>query len=209
MKKRTLFFVVLFFALVVVVGNFFFHSSSSFPSLPGFIATPTPVKTPPLDVRKLNYDKVFSDQTLAGQIAKDVQNPTDFKKQGDLLVISYPSSVDQRTNAIYEKDNTVQYVALEVTTDNTSLNDYRSTHPTSQSFQLYDPVTASAGFSWYIFPRDGIAFLANGDYGYAIRTLYFQSTTKEDFLNTTAKIFNMVSTDPYNENVQEPFTQTP
>src|SRR5579859_4121857 len=83
MKRKLLIFSVFGLAIVYVVANFLFGSSSSLPSLPGVVATPTPVKTPPLDVHKLHYDKVFTDQALAGQISKDAQSPTDFKKQGD------------------------------------------------------------------------------------------------------------------------------
>ena len=206
---KKIFFIVLVLAVGVVVLNFFFRKPAPKQFPPGAVATPTPVAVGPIDLKKMDYSTVFPDPATAQKVSSSLQNPIDYQKQGGLTVISFPSDVKDRNNKLYEENNTAVYVSQEVTTDNTALNDFTSSHPNSQSFQLYDANSTGAGFTWHIFPNDGVAFLANGAYGYAIQVIYFPKTTQTQFTQTTAKVFNMLSQNPFNDTSPEPFTQSP
>jgi len=111
-----------------------------------------------------------------------LNSPIVASKEGGLMALSYSTDIKDRNNVVLEKDNKAQFLTEQVTQNNTLLSSYISSHPSSSSFELFDFVTSGSGFSWTIFPEDGIAFLANKDFGYAIKILYFPSTTKEHFI---------------------------
>lgn len=208
-KYITLIISIFFLLLAVALGSLFFNSAQNNQLFPEAAPTPTPILSVPIDATNINYAHVFPNENTAKQITSTLQGPTDFKKQGDLTAITFPTGVKDRNNVVYEKNGIAQYVVQEITTDNTDLTDFKNLFPDSESFHMYDVNTAGVGFSWFIFPTEGVAFLANENYGgYVIRTIYFAKTTKDNFMQNAAKIFNMLSSDPY-ANQQETFGEQP
>ena len=204
MKKWIVIIFLILFGTIILGASLLLNREGTNITLPGALATPTPVENAPINIKDINYENVFPDPTMQKQITSSFQSPIDFKKQNNLTVISFPTSIDGRNNNVYEENNIAKYVSQEIIDDNTSLNDFIALHPNSQKFTLYDANTASAGFTWTVFPEEGIAFLANTNYGYAIRVIYFSKTTKGDFLQTEAKTFNMLEQNPYTDTQQEP-----
>lgn len=174
-----------------------------------FGPTPTPVRAPAVHFGSINYGKIFHDPQAAQAILDTLQTASGSSQKDDYTVVSFTTDADQRQNQVYEKDNAAQYIVQERTVDNSDLQAFLNTHPNAQGFQMFETESAGSGFSWYIYPLEGVAFLANKDSGgYAIRVLYFPKTTKETFLKTAAKTFDLLTTDPNSEDVQENFPES-
>jgi len=206
--KKALLFTLIFLVVLTITANVIFRGKQP-SSLPSFAPTPTPVGPPHVDFGKINYSKVFPDQLSAQEVLDTLRVASESSHIGDYTVVPFQTDVDQRQSLVYEKNNTAQYVVQEKTSDNTDLTVFLASHPGSQNFQMFDSVHAGSGFSWYIFPQDGVAFLANKDFGYAIKILYFPKTSKENFIKTAAKTFGLLETDPDSEDVQENFEVSP
>lgn len=195
--KKVIVFTISSFILIVLILGFFFRSQKT-TSNPQILPTPTPVGGPSVQFNKIDYHAVFPDPTIAQSVEKTLQNPIGSTQAADMTIVSYPTDVSGRPNMVYEKNNVAQYVLQERTTDNADLNTFVTAHPNSQSFTLYDFLTAGVGFYWYVFPQDGMAFLANKDFGYAMRILYFPPTSQSSFTQTIGKQLNLQTTDPEN-----------
>ncbi|HYK08408.1 MAG TPA: hypothetical protein VEW42_02830 [Candidatus Eisenbacteria bacterium] len=206
--KKVFVLTLIFLVILTITMSVVFRGNQPV-SLPNALPTPTPVGPPHVDFSKINYSKVFPDQQAAQEVLSTLQVASESSQIDDYTVVPFQTDIDQRQNLVYEKNNTAQYVVQEKTSDNTDLMVFLASHPGSQSFQMFDSIHAGSGFSWYIFPQDGVGFLANKDFGYALKVLYFPKTTKENFIQTAAKTFQLLQDDPNSENVQESFPENP
>lgn len=175
------------------------------PPVQQVVPTPTPVAAPFVQFNKIDYSQVFQDLTIAKGIAQTLQNPIASTQEAGLTVVSFPTDVDKRVNKVYTDGVTAKYVFQEITTDNTDYTTFLTTRPTSSGFEMFDTIHAGSGFTWQVFPQDGIAFLTNKSSGYAINILYFPPTSKETFLQEISGKFQLLQTDPESGVPQETF----
>lgn len=202
MKKIALF--IFLFLVVLFVFTIFLFRSPSNTSLRQPLPTPTPVSGPSVIFNKINYRGIFPDPIVAKSVEDTLQNPLYASPEGELTAVSFPSDTQGRNNKVYEENNKAEFVVQEITKTNTALSDFISSHPNSQGLTLYDYLTTGTGFNWYVYPGEGIAYLANKDYGYAMRILYFPQMSQDEFLRTGAKVLNLQTTDPDNQNDAPP-----
>lgn len=192
-------------SLLVIFLSLFFRPAN--PPLPTGSPTPTPVGNPAAQFNAIDYSKIFTDSSIEQQVKNVLKNPVGSEVQDNTIIVSFPTDIATRPNLVYEKSGVAMYIVQEITGDNTYLTDFQKTHASSKSFTLFDASSSSAGFSWIVYPQDGVAYLANSDSGYAIRVLYFSPTTKGDFIRADASFFQMSPTDPNSKDAPESFAQ--
>lgn len=209
MKKLVL---VLVGVLIVVMIGVIILSLMQAPlrQPPAVVPTPTPVANPSAQFNTIDYSKIFRDPSIEKQVRDVLQNPTGSEEQGGYTLVSFPTDVSGRPNIVYEKNNTASYITQEITIDNNLLAMFVASHPNSQSVELFDSGSGGVGFTWSVFPEDGVAYLANKDSGnYTIRVLYFPPTTKGNFISNVAPTFQMSQTSPNTQDFPEVFDQQP
>ncbi len=135
-----------------------------------------------------------------GQTEQDVKDtigtPTNISSENGYTVYSYQIQDTARDDKIYFQNNNIKYISKEITYDNTLYTDFTTQNKKTEDGVLYDKIQDGAGFQWYVFAEDGVAYLTNKQFGYVIQTKYFPPTDYQTFLNTSAKDLNMLTTQP-------------
>ncbi|HEX7042518.1 MAG TPA: hypothetical protein VF189_04665 [Patescibacteria group bacterium] len=173
--------------------------SSNKPSqhLPFFTQpTPTPILPPAVEFRAINYHEIFKDNSTATQMADKYQNPLSTESQGGYTVGHFASDSATLSTDVYQQNGVAKMVVQTFATDNNYYGDFQVSHTNSEQETLYDPIFShGSGFSWKIFPSEGVAFLTSPDVGFSGRVLYFQPTTYSNFLKTEAQTLGLTKSD--------------
>jgi hypothetical protein len=202
MHKKLLLLITILIGIIIIIVITLFKKTNIIPPSQNPIAVPTPIvtnmpKTPNGEIVSINPNQTTAD------VIRQLGSPIKTEQTNDLTGMHYPAGGTDRENIVYTKGDKVLYISQEVTADNSMYTDYVTANKKTEDGILYDPIEGGAGFQWYIFAHDGIAFLANkASGGYVIRTLRFMPTDFQTYKATIAKQFNQTTTDP--ENVVEP-----
>lgn len=192
-----LFGAILVTIVIVIVNKQVYNAKTNV--TPPSLGVPTPI---PIQAgsNKNYYTNTFEGITpnvsTRATILEKLGNPKGVSRQGGFEVLSYQADNTLRQNKFYVSRDRVSYVVEEVTRDNSFLNDFLAKYHKNLGNILYDPKELNSGFNWYVFPEDGVAFLANSINGYTIRMQYFPVMSYQEYLNTVAKEFSLVVSPP-------------
>jgi hypothetical protein len=166
-------------------------SPSSITPAPTFFIQTTPV-VKPKPFKENTFHGILPGVSSQADSIKILGQPVSIAKDDTFTVLSFPTDSQYRQNKIYTQENTVMAILEEVTIDNSLYADYQIKHGKAQE-TFVDPQTIGTDFVWYVYPLDGVAFLANEANGYTLKRLYFTPVTKETFDASFAKTFSFES----------------
>lgn len=159
--------------------------------------TPTPIRTPSVP-KQSNWTNIQPGRTTKEDVVIQLGKPATTAVKNSVIVFSYPIEGTTRANKVYIENGTVQYIMEEIPTDNALLQDHIQKTKETEDGVVYDPVHRSVGFSWHVFARSGVAYLASSN-NYTIQVLHFPPMSYQNFLTSVAKTFSL-STTPYEDN---------
>lgn len=149
------------------------------------------ITSTPVPERQTKLDAIKPGTSNKNEVIQALGQPAATTPTGGNEVILYKIPATNRQNAVYLKNNTVEYVSEEIPVDNALYTDYTEKEgPVKPDGKLYD-YNYSAGFVWHVFAVKGIAFLANPMNGYTIKVLYFPQMSYEQFLKKVAADFSL------------------
>lgn len=183
---------VCFLVVFVLLSGF----SSQRNQAPASSPTPTAVPNPPRRVSSFDFSHIFSDSTVAKQMSEKLQNPQQVITLGDQTVYSFDLTYKVPVVQVYTRGNGVSFVVEQATEENSYYSDFQSSHQNEKQVVLHDPQFFDTGYDWQVFPEDGVAFLANTDSGFTLKTIYFEPTTQDGFVKNVAKTLSITTSVP-------------
>lgn len=164
---------------------------------PPLYQSPTP--TIPVIQRQEHLSEVIAGKSTKEEIIKTLGTPSKSTEDTDFTKLFYNIPATNRSNTIYLKNDTAEYILEEIPIDNNLHAQFSQANNFLVPEGLLYDHHWEAGFRWSVFADRGIAFLSNPTNGYTIEILYFIPMNISDFDTSVAPIFSLSTTQPRNE----------